>query len=107
MGLAPPLLGLLFMAAVFGAAARMPRTASVFAVEVTADAHALPDSVLSGQRVRRGWHVVQDAIASCPAAGDPFCGGGGGRPGGTMAPQGALLVSKGGAEGWRGMRRRR
>jgi H+/Cl- antiporter ClcA len=92
-GLAPPLLGPLFMAAVLGAVARMPPTVRIFAVEVTGDACALgavlvvqavstvlaecllPDSVLSRKRLRRGWRVVQDAFAPCPAAGDPPYGG--------------------------------
>ena len=79
--LAPGLVALVFMAAVFGAAARAALTSVLFAVEVTGDAHAavavlvavavaavvadrlLPYNLMTGKLVRRGLHVFQDYFA--------------------------------------------
>lgn len=82
--MAPGLVGLIFMAAVFGASGRAVLTATLFATEVTGNGHALlgvlvavsvatavadrllPYNVMTGKLVRRGLHVSHDYFA--PAA---------------------------------------
>lgn len=83
-GLAPALVALVFMAAVFGASGRAVLTAATFAVEVTGDYGAiaavlaatavaaavaerlLPYSIMTGKLERRGLHVSQDYYAPAP-----------------------------------------
>lgn len=80
-GLAPGLVALVFMAAVFGGSARIVLTAAVFAAEVTGDFGALvpllaatavatlvadrllPYNVMTGKLVRRGLKVSHDYFA--------------------------------------------
>lgn len=79
--LTPGVVGLIFMAAVFGAASRAVLTATLFAIEVTGNSHAtvpilvavavatavagrlLPYNVMTGKLLRRGLHVSHDYFA--------------------------------------------
>ncbi len=83
-GLPAGLVALVFMAAVFGAGGRAILTASVFAVEVTGDFHALvgvlvatavataladrllPYNIMTGKLVRRGLRLSHDYFAPAP-----------------------------------------